>query len=277
MIGQVNLQKTFTDLIEQGKLPKSMIICGRKGSGKKTISEFIGKKMGVNVAKLPDCKVDTLRTLIEDAYSLTETTIYVVPNLDNASVNARNILLKVIEEPPTSVYFIITCSNIENILDTIKSRCQIYYLDNYTPNEIVEYCNAEYNLDSEDVEVVRNICTTFRDVDILVSYNIKEFVSYVDLVIKNIEKVQLSNSFKIGNKLSFKKDDGLYNLELFFRIFSNRLLQMYRDDQKVKYLEGMTITGFYLNRLSLVSINKQMVFDTWLMEIRSKWRVYGNN
>ena len=48
-------------------------------------------------------------------------------------------LLKTIEEPPIGVYIIILCESLELILDTIKSRCEIYKLTPLTKDELYEY------------------------------------------------------------------------------------------------------------------------------------------
>ena len=48
--------------------------------------------------------------------------VYVLKNFDKATVQAQNKLLKTLEEPPLNVVFILTCSNLGNVLPTICSR-----------------------------------------------------------------------------------------------------------------------------------------------------------
>ena len=69
--------------------------------------------------------------MIELAYKQTEPIIYLIQDADKMSLGAKNSLLKVIEEPPQQAYFIMELQQIENTLDTIKSRCQEIKLDSY--------------------------------------------------------------------------------------------------------------------------------------------------
>ncbi|MPM24809.1 hypothetical protein SDC9_71294 [bioreactor metagenome] len=55
------------------------------------------------------------------------------------TVQAQNALLKTIEEPPKGVFIILLCESLELILDTIKSRCQIYKLTPLTKDEVKLY------------------------------------------------------------------------------------------------------------------------------------------
>ena len=48
--------------------------------------------------------------------------VYILKNFDKATVQAQNKLLKTLEEPPYNVVFILTCSNLGNVLPTICSR-----------------------------------------------------------------------------------------------------------------------------------------------------------
>ena len=45
------------------------------------------------------------------------------------STAASNALLKTIEEPPSRVVFILATTNPERVLNTIKSRCQKFDLE----------------------------------------------------------------------------------------------------------------------------------------------------
>lgn len=51
--------------------------------------------------------------------------IVLIDSLDNTTFQAKNSFLKILEEPPRNVFFIIIASDKSQILPTIKSRCQI--------------------------------------------------------------------------------------------------------------------------------------------------------
>lgn len=49
--------------------------------------------------------------------------VFVIRNIDEAMEIAQNKLLKVLEEPPANVYFLLTCASLDKVLPTIRSRC----------------------------------------------------------------------------------------------------------------------------------------------------------
>lgn len=49
--------------------------------------------------------------------------IFIINNIDEAMELSQNKLLKVLEEPPAGVYFLLTAGNQNLVLPTIKSRC----------------------------------------------------------------------------------------------------------------------------------------------------------
>ena len=72
---------------------------------------------------------------------------------DKLTIQAQNSLLKTIEEPPKGVYLILLSDSLEIILDTIKSRCQIYKLTPLNNEEISAYIDDNYmNLPLEDMK-----------------------------------------------------------------------------------------------------------------------------
>lgn len=49
--------------------------------------------------------------------------IFIIDDFDKSTTEAQNKLLKVLEEPNSNMYYLLSTSNIENVLPTIKSRC----------------------------------------------------------------------------------------------------------------------------------------------------------
>ena len=49
--------------------------------------------------------------------------IFIIKNIDISTEEAQNKLLKVLEEPPANVYFLLSAANEDKVLPTIKSRC----------------------------------------------------------------------------------------------------------------------------------------------------------
>ena len=139
MIGQAKLIENINNLISQKHFPRFSIICGLSGSGKKELCKYIAEQMDVFWCYEPDCKVETVRNAIWDAYRVYSPTLYVFADADNMSIQARNSLLKVTEEPPKNAYFIMTLESINNTLPTIKSRATVFEMEPYNAKELIEY------------------------------------------------------------------------------------------------------------------------------------------
>lgn len=273
MIGQKKLQEQIINQINNDTFPRFSIITGFKGSGKKTLIHTIAPYFNANVVFLEDVKVDIIRSMITTAYKVSDKTIYVIPDADNMSLAAKNTILKVTEEPPYNAYFIMTLTDTSLTLPTILSRGVVYRIEVYTPNDILEYVKENYeHLDSYDRDIIVDIAETPLEVNQLVSYDVRTFYNYVELVVSNIAEVSGANSFKIADKIELSKEDTeKFDLKLFWKIFMNICFTELRKSYDIKYSDAIRITSKCLQDLNITGINKQMLFDVWLLEIRKSW------
>lgn len=77
--------------------------------------------------------------LVEDSISiiknanvkpmLIKNKIFIINNMDKSTVQAQNKLLKILEEAPKDVIFLLNSTNLNGILQTIISRTQVFYLE----------------------------------------------------------------------------------------------------------------------------------------------------
>ncbi|MEG0571226.1 MAG: hypothetical protein RR497_06235, partial [Oscillospiraceae bacterium] len=77
--------------------------------------------------------IETIRKIRAEAYILPNESavkVYVLPNAQNMTNGAFNAFLKVLEEPPEHVKFILTAPNKASLPATILSRCMCYSLNN---------------------------------------------------------------------------------------------------------------------------------------------------
>ncbi|MGM9625476.1 MAG: ATP-binding protein [Eubacteriales bacterium] len=72
--------------------------------------------------------VDAVRTLQADAFIMPndlDYKLYIIGHADRMTVQAQNALLKLLEEPPSSVVFFLLCENPLALLPTVRSRVQL--------------------------------------------------------------------------------------------------------------------------------------------------------
>ena len=70
--------------------------------------------------------MDQIRAVIADSVVLpneAERKVYILDEADAMNVPAQNAALKLLEEPPRGVYFLLCASNAEQLLETVRSRC----------------------------------------------------------------------------------------------------------------------------------------------------------
>ena len=280
MIGQIQVLSQIDSLIEKG-FPRFVIITGQKGQGKTELAIEISKRM-----KVPFCNfgitLDEIREMIQMAYKQTEPIIYLIQNADKMSIGAKNSLLKVIEEPPNNAYFIIELQQIENTLETIKSRCQEIKMEEYSEAEIEEMINKIIAIsDCNERRILSQSARNYYQIETVSKYGVREFCDYVDKVYNNIYKVQSANSFKIAEKLDLKDTGEGYDLEIFWNMYIYRtyegLLKCYmigehHTDLTNTLCQCIIITEKYKQKLSITGINKQSLVDMWILAIRKEWK-----
>lgn len=142
MIGQKNNINTVIKWRLNKSVPRFIIISGSNGSGRLTLAKVIMKTVGANGVILGN-SIENVRETIENAYKVTETTFYIFRNADDMRTEAKNALLKVVEEPPNNAYFIMTVQNIGNMLGTIKSRGTLIKMQPYSIDEKKEFTTDE--------------------------------------------------------------------------------------------------------------------------------------
>lgn len=153
-IGHNEIIKNFNTRAEKNCLSHAHLIVGEDGIGKSVIAKLFALKMlnktkdkdYIDIIKYKPKKasfgVDDVRELIEEVNKKpyeSDKKVIIIYEGNKLTIQAQNALLKTIEEPPAGVYIILLCETIETILETIKSRCQIYKLTPLSQIEVRKY------------------------------------------------------------------------------------------------------------------------------------------
>ena len=271
MIGQKKLRDFIDGQIAHDEFPRFSIIVGDKGSGKRTLCKYISESLNAFWCYEPDNKVETVRNVIAESYKRVSPTCYVFTDVDNMSINAKNALLKVTEEPPNSAYFIMTVVNLDNVLPTIRSRANIYQMSPYSADELdTYYHDYAVNRKSDEHEIVHKLCDTPGEINLLCENGAVALYEFAEKVVDNIATVSGANVFKIANSLSFKDGEDGFNFELFMKAFriicTNRLME-----NRAYYMLGVHLATKCMSQLQITGINKKALFDIFILDIRKVW------
>ena len=261
MIGQTEFLRVINSQIESDTFPRFSIIIGSRGSQFYSVASEIAKLLDANMAHVLDVKVDTIRNVIIEAYKVVSKTVYFIEDAETMSAQAENALLKVTEEPPNNAYFILSVENFSALLLTIRSRGTAYTLNNYSMSDILQYYESVASEDKNDERVIKLLASTPGDVDMLCAMHPTEFYDFVEKVVHHIATASGSNAFKIAQKIKLKDSDEGYDLILFWKAVQ----QICFDESQ---FEACKCTGHYLLHAQMKSINKQMLFDSWILQMR---------
>ena len=87
-------------------------------------------------------KIDTVREIRQAAVVMpneAERKVFILENAESMGNGAQNALLKILEEPPKYVSFILTCASQTQLLPTILSRVSVYTLDAAAQADLSEH------------------------------------------------------------------------------------------------------------------------------------------
>lgn len=153
-IGFENIIENFKHRCNNESLSHAHLISGEDGIGKSILSQILSKLiLGGDINReyvdIINYRLDKASFGVGDVRNLIDEVnkkpfegnkkVIIIHQGNKLTIQAQNALLKTIEEPPIGVYIIILCENLEVILDTIKSRCEIYKLTPLTKVQLNKY------------------------------------------------------------------------------------------------------------------------------------------
>jgi len=139
------VQKTIVAMAYD--LPQSLLLCGPSGVGLHSIARSIaGRELSGEIesedtknAKGGTISVETVRGLYSQTRSKqTKRQIIIIDDADRMSLGAQNAFLKLLEEPNSHTYFILTSHHPETLLPTIRSRVQTIEIKRLLPKQTDE-------------------------------------------------------------------------------------------------------------------------------------------
>jgi DNA polymerase-3 subunit delta' len=84
--------------------------------------------------------------------------VFIIHDAEYLSTEAANSLLKVLEEPPQSVVWLLLVADEERLLPTIISRCQRLELKPVQPEQVQEALVNLYNIESDKAKLLAQLC-----------------------------------------------------------------------------------------------------------------------
>mgnify|MGYP003289662519 CR=1 FL=1 len=181
--GQLAVTQTLKMQLRTGKMSHAYLFTGSRGTGKTSCAKILAK--AVNCLNPQDgnpcntcaaCRaidagscmdvleidaasnngVDNVRDLRDDAIyspSQVKMRVYIIDEVHMLSLSAFNALLKIIEEPPEHLLFILATTELHKVPATILSRCQRFSFRRISQEDIaarLQYVAYQENIDLDD-------------------------------------------------------------------------------------------------------------------------------
>ena len=183
VVGQLPVTQTLKTQLLTGKMSHAYLFTGSRGTGKTSSAKILAK--AVNCENPQDgnpcnccnsCRaidagscmdvleidaasnngVDNVRDLRDDAIytpSQVKKRVYIIDEVHMLSISAFNALLKIIEEPPEHLLFILATTELHKVPATILSRCQRFAFRRISQEDIaarLQFVAYEENIELDD-------------------------------------------------------------------------------------------------------------------------------
>ena len=280
--------------IELNKTSHSYIFWGTEGIGKKVIAKQFAKKILCiqeykNDCKCKSCiefdsnnnpdfqmieanegkiKIEQIREMqrkVAEKPIISNKKVYIIDDADTMTTEAQNCLLKTLEEPPEYITIILICSNEDNLLSTIKSRCTRMHFEPLRENELKKYLELEF----PNQPISENIISLAQgSIGKAIKLNErKDIYENIEKILMNMQNKDLIEIVQMSEGIYKSKEEIRSILE-----YINVLL-LKLSKQNIKYIKCIEIVEETKKRLKANS-NYDMCIDYMIF---SMWQeVIGN-
>ena len=292
---QKHVIQTLTNEIEQNKIAHAYLFSGHRGTGKTTMARLFAKAINCEnrkgfepCDKCLACKeinkgsavdiieidaasnrgIDDIRALRDSIKYRPNLLKYKVLILDEAhqlSKDAANALLKILEEPPEYVVFILATTEAHKMISTISSRCQRFDFYKLTIKEIVSKLEVIARkegiiIEKEALELIAMSADgALRDAEGILN-QILNFVSKKEIEVKDIQEmlgiVDLSLAFEFTEFLVDRNISGA------IKYLNEKVEKGLNVDEFSK-----TIINF-LRKLLILKISKDLIDEVAVSETK---------
>ena len=290
LIGQKVASDTIINSIKADKVPNAYLFTGIRGVGKTTIARIVAKSLnclngidklckknlcinceGISKSSHMDVlelngadktSINDIRDLIEfSRYGPTSSKykIFIIDEVHQISSSAFNALLKILEEPPNYLKFILATTEIKKVPVTIVSRCQRFDLSRVKSEDLFQFIKRVKDKENGNVtdEALKLIVKISEG-------SVRDALSLLDRGLLSINKkkeLDLSVAQKIFGY--FDKSQLIEMFELVLQGDEKKVLETYRNifdqgiDPKVFINDFLELIYYFknINSLTLESTN----------------------
>lgn len=288
ILGNEKNKNILEKSIKLNKFSHSYIFWGTEGIGKKLIAKEFAKNIlcldGKENCNCKSCiefdsdnnpdfqliepnegkvKIEQIREMqrkVAEKPIISNKKVYVIDNADTMTTEAQNCLLKTLEEPPEYITIILICSNEDNLLSTIKSRCTRMYFEPLDIEEIRKY--VKQNLEGYEIsENILNLSQGSIGKIIKLNEN-KDIYENIEKILLSMQNKDIIDIVQMAEEI-YKTKDEISSILDYMNVVLLKL-----SKQNIKYIKGIEIVEQTKKRLKANS-NYDMCIDNLLFSMTS--------
>jgi len=222
--GQENIVETLKNAIINNKLSHAYLFSGPRGTGKTSVAKILARTIncenreGIKTCgKCVSCTQSTTDIIEIDAASnngvdeirelknkvnLVPTygkyKVYIIDEVHMLTISAFNALLKTLEEPPTSVIFVLATTEPHKVPRTILSRCQHFEFKKIS-NELIEK-HLEKIASEESISIEES---ALYEIARLSDGGMRDAINILDQVSSYVDdKISIDNVHRVNGTIS---------------------------------------------------------------------------
>ena len=170
IIGNKSIKDSLESIfLRKEDFPHAFLFHGPTGCGKTTLARIICDLLKCDESGIQELNVanmrgiDTVRTIADNCiYSpmMGNNRVYILDEIHRQTKDAKEGLLKLLEDPPKHVYFILCTTNPEELPATLRGRCHTYQVKPLKPSEMMELLKnilQKENIDNYPEAILKEI------------------------------------------------------------------------------------------------------------------------
>jgi len=322
LVGQEFVKNTLQKAVAENKTVGAYLLCWPRWTGKTSTARILAKAVNcekpsnwnpcnkcwiceaINNESLVDVieidaashtGVDNIREIIEKAQfqpTNAKYKIYIIDEVHMLSKGAFNALLKILEEPPSYVKFILATTETHKVPETIISRCQRYDMKNISVFDIksrLEFIASEekIKIDKESLDYIannsgwalRNALSLFEQLVINNEVNYSNIVKNLWIVKWEVLDNFLEKLLNKNTKIVDSFDELIAewkNIKLFFKelifFIKNKAVYLIKNNEDISdYIKILDILDETYSKTKN-SLDENTTFLIWILKIVSGYK-----
>jgi len=252
MLGFTSTKSALLTSYQNQKLHHAILLHGKKGIGKagfaqQLVTEILGDKIEHHPdlflvekdAEKREIGVDKIRKIFEFANqtsAISANKFIIIDSACELNKSASNAVLKLLEEPRPNNFLILISHNLNRVLPTIRSRCQIVKIPDLSAADFAEILQQKnLHFSEKDQQFLAAICDN-SPADVI-NFGV-ELTRFYELFLRSLYNKKISEDLlkKISDKnFSFAIFEKSYEffISRLLQNLNNSALNFYFDEEKV--------------------------------------------